>query len=178
MFDDIMDNQKIINYELIHKRMKEIDVMCNKKLDKRFDKIEKMVNTSNKDINKDNNEIINEENDEIINKDINKDINEIINEENDEIINKDVNEIINEENDETINEESDKDNNEENYGIINEEENKIAPNQIKKLNNLQEKFDKNKKNQNKLALTHEDIHEENIDKKISDYVKKPNFLIK
>ena len=66
--------------------------------------------------------------------------------------------------------------NEKNDSMSNEE-NDFSTEQKNKLNNLQEKINKNKKKQKKLILTDEDIHEENINKKDSDYVKTPKCLI-
>ena len=73
----------------------------------------------------------------------------------------------------------------ENYNMSNEgnnnmsneenEENNVNTEQLKKINNLQKKINKNKKE--KLLLTVEDIHKENIDKNDSDYAKTPKCLI-
>ena len=99
VFDEFMANQKIFDYELINKRMNEINIMC----DKRLYNIEK--NISNETIS---NEIIEEKNASI--------------------------------------------------------------EQINKLNNLQEKFNKNKKTK-KLTISDEYIHE-----KIS--IKKNRIMLK
>ena len=46
------------------------------------------------------------------------------------------------------------------------EENNLNAVKLNKIKNLREKINKNSKKQNELSLTVEDIHEENIDKKI------------